>query len=76
MTYADNMATDYFQKNGFSSTIRLPKSRYRNYIKDYENGTLMECYLDTNIHFDEISKVLLPSRESLLDYLFQLSGFK
>ena len=58
LTYADNMATEYFQKQGFSSKLLLPKSRYRRFIKDYENGTLMECYLDPNIDFNNISTVL------------------
>lgn len=41
LTYADNFATRYFLKQGFTKDITLPKSTWIEYIKDYEGGTLM-----------------------------------
>lgn len=43
LTYADNYATGYFQKQGFTKEISLDKSTWMGYIKDYEGGTLMQC---------------------------------
>jgi len=41
LTYADNYATGYFQKQGFSKETTLDKSIWMGYIKVYEGGTLM-----------------------------------
>jgi histone acetyltransferase len=49
LTYADNYAIGYFQKQGFSKTIAMPKERWFGYIKDYDGGTLMECYIHPGI---------------------------
>lgn len=55
LTYADNNAIEYFRKQGFSKTPRMPPSRWKGYIKDYDGGTLMECYLNKMIDFLNIS---------------------
>lgn len=39
LTYADNYAVGYFQKQGFTKEITLDKSLWMGYIKDYEGGT-------------------------------------
>jgi histone acetyltransferase len=46
LTYADEFALGYFKKQGFSPEIRLPRSRYHGFIKDYEGATLMGCEVD------------------------------
>ena len=46
LTYADNYAIGYFRKQGFTKYITMPKERWRNYIKDYDGGTLMECAIN------------------------------
>jgi hypothetical protein len=46
VTYADNYAIGYFKKQGFTRAISMPKSRYNGLIKDYDGGTLMECYVN------------------------------
>lgn len=43
LTYADNYATGYFQKQGFTKEISLDRSIWMGYIKDYEGGTIMQC---------------------------------
>ena len=54
LTYADNNAIGYFKKQGFSNIPKMPRKRWRGYIKDYDGGTLMECYVNPNIDFDNI----------------------
>lgn len=41
LTFADEFAIGYFKKQGFSKEIKLSKSVYQGYIKDYEGATLM-----------------------------------
>lgn len=41
LTFADEFAIGYFKKQGFSKDIKLSKSVYQGYIKDYEGATLM-----------------------------------
>ena len=41
LTFADEFAIGYFKKQGFSKDIKLGKSVYQGYIKDYEGATLM-----------------------------------
>jgi histone acetyltransferase len=42
LTYADNYATGYFKKQGFTTDITLDKRKWVGYIKDYEGGTIMQ----------------------------------
>ncbi|KAJ2592488.1 histone acetyltransferase, partial [Coemansia sp. RSA 1722] len=42
LTYADNYAIGYFQKQGFTKEVTLDKRLWMGYIKDYEGGTLMQ----------------------------------
>ncbi|XP_022667321.1 histone acetyltransferase KAT2A-like isoform X2 [Varroa jacobsoni] len=58
LTYADEFATGYFKKQGFSKEISLAKSAYLGYIKDYEGATLMECALDPRIVYTEFTHVI------------------
>lgn len=65
LTYADEFATGYFRKQGFSTHINLPRSAYHGYIKEYEGATLMGCELYPNIVYVELSMVLKKQREVL-----------
>ncbi|EDO05457.1 Bromodomain family protein [Babesia bovis T2Bo] len=58
LTYADNFAIGYFRKQGFSQKISMPKERWFGYIKDYDGGTLMECYISPNINYLRLSDML------------------
>jgi len=51
LTYADNFAIGYFEKQGFSKMVTMPRERWFGRIKDYDSSTLMECYLHPNIPF-------------------------
>ena len=62
LTYADNYAIGYFQKQGFSKVIAMPKERWVGYIKDYDGGTLMECYIHPGIDYTNISGIIANQR--------------
>ncbi|TFK23962.1 hypothetical protein FA15DRAFT_593334 [Coprinopsis marcescibilis] len=66
LTYADNYAVGYFEKQGFSKDISLDKSVWAGYIKDYEGSTVMQCalvprvdYLDKKSTFDKQQEAVL-----------------
>lgn len=65
LTYADNYATGYFQKQGFSKEITLEKSIWMGYIKDYEGGTLMHCAMLPRIRYLEAGRMLLKQKETV-----------
>ena len=65
LTYADNYATGYFQKQGFSKDITLEKSIWMGYIKDYEGGTLMQCSMLPRTRYLEVGRMLLKQRETV-----------
>ncbi|KAI6181133.1 hypothetical protein M3Y98_00796200 [Aphelenchoides besseyi] len=58
LTYADEFALGYFKKQGFCAEIRLAKSRYHGYIKDYEGATLMECEMQPQMLYTEYADVV------------------
>lgn len=55
LTYADNFATGYFRKQGFTEEITLPTSFWKGYIKDYDGGTMMGCRLYDHIDYRDIA---------------------
>ncbi|KAF2278014.1 histone acetyltransferase GCN5 [Westerdykella ornata] len=65
LTYADNFATGYFKKQGFTKEITLPKSAWMGYIKDYEGGTLMQCTMLPRIRYIEAARMLQKQKETV-----------
>ncbi|KAI8631026.1 Bromodomain-containing protein [Xylariaceae sp. FL1651] len=65
LTYADNYATGYFQKQGFTKEITLDKSDWMGYIKDYEGGTLIQCSMVPRIRYLEVGRMLLKRKETV-----------
>jgi len=63
LTYADEFAIGYFKKQGFSKEIKLPKTEYVGFIKDYEGATLMHCPLNERIPYREFSMVIKKQKE-------------
>jgi histone acetyltransferase len=63
ITYADNYAIGYFKKQGFTKTISMPKGRFQGLIKDYDGGTMMECYVHPSIDFTRIPEMLAAQRK-------------
>lgn len=63
LTYADNFAIGYFKKQGFTKEHRMPQERWKGFIKDYDGGTLMECYIHSYIDYSIISKIIQRQKE-------------
>ena len=53
----------YFKKQGFSKEIKLSKSVYNGYIKDYEGATLMGCELNPRIIYTEFTAIIRKQKE-------------
>eukprot|EP00521_Asterionellopsis_glacialis_P009000 CAMPEP_0195290538 /NCGR_PEP_ID=MMETSP0707-20130614/6361_1 /TAXON_ID=33640 /ORGANISM="Asterionellopsis glacialis, Strain CCMP134" /LENGTH=562 /DNA_ID=CAMNT_0040350679 /DNA_START=110 /DNA_END=1798 /DNA_ORIENTATION=- len=66
ITYADNYAIGYFKKQGFTKSIAMPKGRYHGLIKDYDGGTMMECYVHPSIDYTRIPEMLEKQRKFVL----------
>ena len=66
ITYADNYAIGYFKKQGFSKQISMPKGRYQHLIKDYDGGTMMECYVHPSIDFTRVREMIEAQRQFVL----------
>lgn len=63
LTYADKDAIGYFEKQGFSTDIKLSKLTYQGYIKDYENATPMHCELNPRIIYTQVTSVVRRQRD-------------
>lgn len=66
LTYADNYAVGYFQKQGFTKEITLDRPIWVGYIKDYDGGTLMQCTLVPNIDYLNVYSILHNQKIALL----------
>ena len=65
LTYADNAAVGYFSKQGFTKYLSMPRDRWHGYIKDYDGGTLMECYIHPTLPFTDIPGMIKAQRGAL-----------
>ncbi|OAX81768.1 hypothetical protein ACJ72_03889 [Emergomyces africanus] len=65
LTYADNYATGYFQKQGFTKDINLDRAIWMGYIKDYEGGTLMQCSMVPRIRYLELGRMILKQKATV-----------
>ena len=66
LTYADNFATGYFKKQGFTEQISMPKDQWHGFIKDYDGGTLMGCPIFDSIDYLDIAASVKHVRENIL----------
>jgi len=73
ITYADNYAIGYFKKQGFTKTITMPKGRFHGLIKDYDGGTMMECYVHPSIDYTRVSEMLTSQRKFILNRIRTVS---
>ena len=65
MTYADNFATGYFKKQGFTMKITMPKTSTHGYMKDYDGGTPMQCELVPGIDYVNLCGMLEKQRSAV-----------
>jgi len=67
LTFADENAVGYFQKQGFIKEIGLEKAVYQFYIKEYEGATLMHCPLHPKISYTTFSDTLRLQKQLLIE---------
>jgi histone acetyltransferase len=48
-------------------SISMPKGRYNGLIKDYDGGTMMECYIHPSIDFTRIPEMIKSQRDFIMD---------
>ena len=63
LTYADNFAIGYFEKQGFTEQINMEKKRWSGYIKDYEGGTLMHCTIYASVNYLDIPGMIQRQKQ-------------
>jgi len=73
LTYADNYAIGYFKKQGFHMQITMGPKRWAALIKDYEGGTLMECYINPHINYLDIPAMIRRQRRTIEDKIASLT---
>jgi len=66
VTYADNYAIGYFKKQGFSKDIKMTHERYKGFIKDYDGGTQMDCYIHPKIDYNNISNKIKNQKQTVI----------
>ena len=67
LTYADNHATVFFRKQGFTDKISQPKDNYNGFIKDYDGGTLMECTISYDINYNKIAELIKKQKQAVIE---------
>jgi len=74
LTYADNQAIGYFMKQGFHKHVTFPNEKWRGYIKDYVEATLMECVLHKNVEdYTDVPSTIAKQREALMELIGRVS---
>lgn len=76
LTYADNNAIGYFKKQGFSNYIKTPIEIWKDLIKDYDGGTLMEAYVNKNIDYSNLSVNLQKQKDFLINSVSKYLNIK
>eukprot|EP01105_Mastigella_eilhardi_P011493 TRINITY_DN2649_c0_g1_i1.p1 TRINITY_DN2649_c0_g1~~TRINITY_DN2649_c0_g1_i1.p1 ORF type:complete len:417 (-),score=128.51 TRINITY_DN2649_c0_g1_i1:22-1272(-) len=77
LTYSDNFAIPYFQKQGFTKEVTLPLEWWKGYIKDYDGATLMECVLNANVtNYTDIPSMIRIQREVLIIIFSSVNSFR
>ena len=74
LTYADNYAVGYFQKQGFSKEISLDRAVWAGYIKDYDGGTLMQCSMVPGVDYLRVYETLHRQKLALLRIIEAKTG--
>ena len=73
LTYADNYATGYFRKQGFTKQLSMPVDQWTGWIKDYDGGTLMECKINQVVNYLDVLGTIAAQREALYARVKQVS---
>jgi len=74
LTYADNYATGYFRKQGFTKNLTMDVSNWVGWIKDYDGGTLMECRINMDLDYLDLPNILKRQKECVAEKVKQRSN--
>lgn len=76
LTYADNDAIGYFKKQGFNMALKMPMEKWKEYIKDYDGGTLMEAYCNPMINYSNLSETIKQQKQCIKNYAMKFLNVK
>ncbi|KAK9869565.1 hypothetical protein WA026_003317 [Henosepilachna vigintioctopunctata] len=71
LTFADQNAIGYFERQGFSKDIKLNRLIYQGYIKDYEGATLMHYELNPKIIYTEFTSTVRRQKKIVKQLIYQ-----
>lgn len=63
LTFADEFAIGYFKKQGFSKDIKVARSVYAGFIKEYEGATLMHSEIHPDLVYTQFSSVIRKQKD-------------
>jgi histone acetyltransferase len=69
LTYADNSAIGYFQRQGFTREINLNPATWRRCIKDYQGATLIHCKIMPDVDYLRINDVIAQQKRLVASLL-------
>jgi histone acetyltransferase len=74
LTYADDFAIGYFQRQGFTIDINFDRKYWDiGFLKHYDSATLMHCKIDPNVKWLEITQELRVLRCHVMEKMKELS---
>ena len=76
LTYADNNAIGYFKKQGFNMALKMPMEKWKEYIKDYDGGTLMEAYCNPMIDYSNLSEIIKEQKNKIKEFASKFLNVK
>ena len=74
ITFADNNAVGYFQKQGFTKDVMMEREKWVGYIKEYDGGTIMECHLSAQVSYTEFPVMIRKQRATVDAKVRELSN--
>ena len=76
LTYVDNNAIGYFKKQGFNMALKMPMEKWKEYIKDYDGGTLMEAYCNPMIDYSNLSEIIKQQKNKIKEFASKFLNVK
>jgi len=74
LTYADDFAIGYFQRQGFTLELELAREHWDiGFLKHYDSATLMHCQVDPKVDYLEISAHLHTQRSTFVKTIRELT---
>ena len=74
ITFADNNAVGYFQKQGFTKDVMMEREKWVGYIKEYDGGTIMECHLSAQVTYTDFPVMIRTQRKAIDEKIRELSS--